>query len=235
MRRSAARSLWGVFGRRRRRRKRRGEHGELTQLSCRSLFLALSSLLALYFRPPRTGTWNPRHRPATRAAADSCGAAAARRCLSSSSMPSPHRASAHRGAPGSRRWSSASRREGRRLLHRHRPRHRRCPTWRHGKKRLEMRKTKGNEKKSDGDFTKRRDERTLGYPSLPSRLSVFNPWKRRRRPENNSRETSPGSKVCCLCDRGRERLERREEEEMRLERRKKRLNLDTLSSQHPHF
>jgi hypothetical protein len=101
--------------------------------------------------------------------------------------------------------------------------------------RLEMRKTKGNEKKSDGDFTKRRDERTLGYPSLPSRLSVFNPWKRRRRPENNSRETSPGSKVCCLCDRGRERLEWREEEQMRLERRKKRLNLDTLSSQHPHF
>ena len=100
--------------------------------------------------------------------------------------------------------------------------------------RLEMRKTKGNEKKSDGDFTKRRDERTLGYPSLPSRLSVFNPWKRRRRPENNSRETSPVSKVCCLCDRGRERLERRDEEEMRLERRKKRLNLDTLSSQHPH-
>lgn len=60
------------------------------------------------------------------------------------------------------------------------------------------RKTK---KKSESDFTKRRRREhqslspSLGVPRSP--LSPLNPWKRRRRPESSSRETSPGSKVCC--------------------------------------
>ena len=157
----------------------------------------------------RTGTWTRhRRRPVTgAAAAGSCAGAARRYYLSSSSVPlSTHRASAPRGAPGSPRWSSAWR-EGPRLRHRRRRLHRRrCPTFdgavETGEKRTRRNEKKTKKKKSESDFTKRRRREhqslspSLGVPRFP--LSPLNPWKpRRRRPESSSRETSPGSKVCC--------------------------------------